>query len=101
MAVASPDKDFFQLLRPGIILLRPPKKPALGERINKYALVPYSQTDFENEYGLQPEQFVDVLALAGDASGALDAPSPAAVAWLALPCCAGQVEGFQETDEPI
>ncbi|EFN53820.1 hypothetical protein CHLNCDRAFT_136540 [Chlorella variabilis] len=68
VAVASPDKDFFQLLRPGIILLRPPKKPALGERINKYALVPYSQTDFENEYGLQPEQFVDVLALAGDAS---------------------------------
>lgn len=68
VAVASPDKDFFQLLRPGIILLRSPKKPAPGERINKYALVPYSQADFEEEFGLQPEQFVDVLALAGDAS---------------------------------
>lgn len=36
-----------QLLRPGIILLRPPKKPAAGERLNKYALVPYSTADFE------------------------------------------------------
>lgn len=47
MAVASPDKDFFQLLRPGLLLLRPPKKPAPGERVNKFALVPYSTQDFE------------------------------------------------------
>jgi hypothetical protein len=47
VAIASPDKDFLQLLRPGIILLRPPKKPAPGERVNKYALVPYSEADFE------------------------------------------------------
>lgn len=47
MAVASPDKDFFQLLRPGIILLRPPKKPAAGARVSKYALVPYATADFE------------------------------------------------------
>ena len=73
MAVASPDKDFFQLLRPGIILLRQPKKPAAGEhqRLNKFALVPYSEVDFEREHGLQPQQFVDVLALAGDTSGVL------------------------------
>lgn len=45
--MASPDKDFFQLLRPGVILLRPPKKAAPGERISKYALVPYSSADFE------------------------------------------------------
>lgn len=68
VAVASPDKDFFQLLRPGIILLRPPKKPAPGQRVNKFALLPYSAADFEEEHGLQPSQFVDVLALAGDAS---------------------------------
>lgn len=68
VAVASPDKDFFQLLRPGVILLRPPKKAVSGERVSKYALVPYSGADFEQEFGLQPEQFVDVLALAGDAS---------------------------------
>jgi 5'-3' exonuclease len=78
VAIASPDKDFLQLLRPGIILLRPPKKPAPGERVNKYALVPYSEADFEAEYGLRPQQFVDVLALAGDASGApLGAARPA------------------------
>lgn len=47
MAVASPDKDFLQLLRPGVILLRPPKKPAPGERVSKWALVPYSTADFE------------------------------------------------------
>lgn len=47
MAVASPDKDFFQLLRPGVILLRPPKKPAPGERVSRYALVPYTEVDFE------------------------------------------------------
>lgn len=47
MAVASPDKDFFQLLRPGVILLRPPKKAVSGERVSKYALVPYSGADFE------------------------------------------------------
>ncbi len=69
MAVASPDKDFFQLLGPHVILLRPPKKPAPGEKVNKFALVPYGQKEFESEYGLRPEQFVDVLALAGDASG--------------------------------
>lgn len=56
VAVASPDKDFFQLLRPGIILLRSPKKPAPGERINKYALVPYSQADFEEVGGVDREQ---------------------------------------------
>lgn len=70
MAVASPDKDFFQLLRPGVILLRPPKRPPPGERASKFALVPYGAADFEEEYGLPPERFVDVLALAGDASGA-------------------------------
>ena len=86
VAVASPDKDFFQLLRPGIILLRPPRKlppSGAGERASaaaaaagaasnsnsKYALVPYAAADFEQEFGLQPRQFVDVLALAGDASG--------------------------------
>jgi len=47
VAVASPDKDFMQLLRPGVILLRPPKKGAPGERVNKYQLVPYSTADFE------------------------------------------------------
>jgi DNA polymerase-1 len=67
VAVASPDKDFFQLLRPGVILLRPPKKNR--EDVNRYSLVPYSEDDFAIEWdGLRPEQFVDVLSLMGDSS---------------------------------
>jgi DNA polymerase I len=86
VAVASPDKDFFQLLRPGLVLLRPPKKaPALANpsatpgdqptdfrrpaKYSKYALMPYSESDFSADWGgLSPKQFVDVLALMGDAS---------------------------------
>ena len=67
VAVASPDKDFFQLLQPGVILLRPPKKNR--EDVNRYSLVPYSEDDFAIEWdGLRPEQFVDVLSLMGDSS---------------------------------
>lgn len=71
MAVASPDKDFFQLLRPGVILLRPPRKPAPGERVNKYALVPYSAADFEQARGAwwagagQPQGARGLLGVAG------------------------------------
>jgi DNA polymerase-1 len=67
VAVASPDKDFFQLLRPGLILLRPPKKNK--DEVNRYSLVPYSEEDFTEEWGgLEPSQFVDVLSLMGDSS---------------------------------
>lgn len=86
VAIASPDKDFFQLLRPGLILLRPPKKsgPSTGDSkpsiqdssrqqksstYNRYALVPYTENDFSDEWGgLTPGQFVDALAMMGDAS---------------------------------
>ena len=78
MAVASPDKDFMQLLRPGLILLRPPKKAAVvaaaaavgsgaapggswstletsalsgGGRISKFALVPYTEAHFREVCG--------------------------------------------------
>lgn len=79
VAIASPDKDFFQLLRPGLILLRPPPKPSPGAMGNqtyqrssgysKYALIPYTEEDFGREWGgLSPKQFVDALAMMGDAS---------------------------------
>jgi len=75
VAVASPDKDFFQLLRPGVMLLRPPKKNSSIGSTNsnssyqKYSLVPYTEQDFTEEWdGLSPTQFVDVLALMGDSS---------------------------------
>ena len=76
VAIASPDKDFFQLLRPGLILLRPPKKAdalaavaAGASKAVKFALQPYTSENFREEWqGLEPSQFVDVLALMGDAS---------------------------------
>ncbi|KAG7668721.1 putative DNA polymerase I [Nannochloris sp. 'desiccata'] len=76
VAIASPDKDFFQLLRPGLILLRPPKKSdaaaavaAGASKAVKYALQPYTDDRFREEWqGLEPQQFVDLLALMGDAS---------------------------------
>lgn len=76
VAIASPDKDFFQLLQPGLILLRPPKKAdvnaavaAGASRAIKYALQPYTVDKFRDEWGgLEPNQFVDALALMGDAS---------------------------------
>lgn len=65
VAVASPDKDFFQLLRLGLILLRPPKKAQLhaqqdaagagggGERsrVSKFMLLPYTEDDFRQVCG--------------------------------------------------
>jgi 5'-3' exonuclease len=76
VAIASPDKDFFQLLRPGLILLRPPKKAdaaaavaAGASKAVKYALQPYTDDKFRDEWqGLEPHQFIDLLALMGDAS---------------------------------
>lgn len=75
MAIASPDKDFFQLLRPGLVLLRPPPKKSASAAAtprapaNKYSLVPYTEDDFRQDWsGLSPLQFVDMLALSGDAS---------------------------------
>jgi DNA polymerase-1 len=66
VAIASPDKDFFQLLRKGLILLRPPSKA--DKTVSRYALLPYTEESFRNDWELYPEQFVDVLALAGDSS---------------------------------
>ena len=76
VAIASPDKDFFQLLRENLILLRPPKPQdaqkaieAGQPRATKYLLRPFTSEDFSDEWkGLQPSQFVDALALMGDTS---------------------------------
>lgn len=44
VAIASPDKDFLQLLRPGLALLRMP----VGATSNaRYTLPPYTHADFE------------------------------------------------------
>ena len=60
--IASPDKDFLQLLRPGLRCLRPaPRGTGPG-------LVAWDAALLEEKYGIAPEQFVDLLALQGDAS---------------------------------
>lgn len=58
--IVSPDKDFRQLLTPHISILRPTRKDEEFEVV--------TETKFREEYGLDPIQFIDVLALLGDAA---------------------------------
>lgn len=44
VSIASPDKDFLQLLRPGLVLLKMPTA-TLGRA--KYQAPPYTHSDFE------------------------------------------------------
>ena len=88
VSVVSPDKDFFQLLGPRVRQLRPNGRNFVDENgvivhranddeFSDYhepnlcgkGLVPYTERDFRDEFGdLDPAQFVDVLAMVGDAS---------------------------------
>ncbi|KAK9819264.1 hypothetical protein WJX81_000182 [Elliptochloris bilobata] len=67
VAIVSPDKDFYQLLRPGLQLLRPPKRSAAAQA-TVGGLVPYNADAFVAEFAVQPSQWADVLALSGDAA---------------------------------
>ncbi|GLJ25388.1 hypothetical protein SUGI_0486060 [Cryptomeria japonica] len=59
--IVSPDKDFFQLLCPSIRLLRMAPR---GSQVVSFGI-----EEFSEKFGdLKPSQFVDVTALAGDAS---------------------------------
>ncbi|XP_023639235.1 uncharacterized protein LOC17885010 isoform X2 [Capsella rubella] len=59
--VVSPDKDFFQILSPSLRLLR------LTPRGTEMAS--FGMEDFAKKFGnLEPAQFVDIIALAGDKS---------------------------------
>ncbi|XP_010503918.1 PREDICTED: uncharacterized protein LOC104781042 isoform X2 [Camelina sativa] len=59
--VVSPDKDFFQILSPSLRLLR------LTPRGSE--LASFGMEDFAKKFGnLEPAQFVDIIALAGDKS---------------------------------
>ncbi|CAK0782361.1 hypothetical protein CVIRNUC_005650 [Coccomyxa viridis] len=68
VAIASPDKDFFQVLRPGLQLLRPPKKDARDGAGIVAGFVGYNYDAFKQEFGVEPWQWVHVLALMGDTS---------------------------------
>lgn len=88
VSIMSPDKDFFQLLGPRVRQLRPngknfnPSRTLTNEEgggdgfgsashhnLNTKGLVPYTERDFRDEFmNLDPAQFVDLLAMVGDAS---------------------------------
>ena len=58
--IVSPDKDFMQLIDPHISQFRPAYR---GESFD-----PITVVSFREKYGLEPIQFVDVLALMGDSA---------------------------------
>ncbi|BDA43054.1 DNA polymerase I [Coccomyxa sp. Obi] len=68
VAIASPDKDFFQMLRPGLQLLRPPKKDARDGPGVVAGFVAYNSDAFREEFGIEPWQWTHVLGLMGDSS---------------------------------
>ena len=47
-------QDYFQLLQPGLQLLRPPKKDYRGPL--QGGMVPYTSQVFQEEWGIQPNQ---------------------------------------------
>ena len=60
VVIVSPDKDFQQLLSPRISQFRPAYR---GEAFDLN-----TDATFREKYGLEPIQFIDVLALMGDAA---------------------------------
>src|SRR5690606_19792309 len=60
VVIVSADKDFQQLLSDRISVLRPSHR---GEEFD-----PITEESFREKYGLDPAQFIDVLALMGDSS---------------------------------
>ena len=60
VVIVSPDKDFRQLISDHVSIFRPAHR---GESFDTLTI-----EGFRERYGLEPAQFVDVLALMGDAS---------------------------------
>lgn len=60
VVIVSPDKDFKQLLSEHVSIY----KPARGDE--DFEII--TDDDFREEYGLDPTQFIDMLALWGDSS---------------------------------
>ncbi|WP_456425115.1 DNA polymerase I [Rhodocaloribacter sp.] len=60
VVIVSPDKDFQQLLSDHITIFRPAYR---GETFD-----PITVETFREKYGVEPERFIDILALMGDAS---------------------------------
>ena len=66
-------QDFFQVLKPGLQLLRPPKKDAKDGAGIVAGFVGYNYDAFKGEFGIEPWQVVSFPAVYGSC--------------LALPCC--------------
>ncbi|CAI5969826.1 unnamed protein product [Closterium sp. NIES-65] len=68
--IASPDKDFFQLLSPNLKILRPTQRPKRGSpRYPTSHFYTYAEEDFRRDWGdVDPPLFADILALMGDVS---------------------------------
>ncbi len=60
VVIVSPDKDFQQLLSDNITIYKPARS---GQEFD-----PLTPETFHEEYGLEPHQFIDMLALWGDSS---------------------------------
>jgi len=60
VVIVSPDKDFQQLISDRVSIFRPAHR---GEEFD-----PITLERFREKFGLEPPQFIDVLALMGDAS---------------------------------
>lgn len=58
--ILSPDKDFQQLLSPAITIYKPSRR---GEEFE-----PITDESFRETYGVDPIQFIDMLALMGDSA---------------------------------
>jgi len=56
-------QDFFQLLQPGLQLLRPPKKHYKGPLLAN--MVPYTAQSFTDEWGMQPSQVLHPSSIMG------------------------------------
>ena len=61
MWIYSADKDFMQLVRPAVRMLRPAPKAGAGDEVLDEAAI-------KKKIGVRPDQFRDVLALMGDTS---------------------------------
>ena len=100
VAIVSPDRDFFQLLGPGVQVLRPPgphrkTKDNSHTALTVAGLVPYTASDWAAETGgLSPAQAVDVKALQGDPSDNVPGVPGVGAVWAArLVREHGSVEG--------
>jgi len=58
--IVTPDKDLAQLVHDGVTMLKPSKK--------QNELEPFGRNEIREQFGVEPERFIDLLTLTGDTS---------------------------------